>query len=187
MTALPKLEGNYEPLKIYLEESTTWTAPERNSVLRAIKQWNWADPERAQYLPPLMEIAEFQRQSDVTVNWVEEVDALLLVVGHPVILKDSAFGCCVTDTETGQVDIYLDRNMHRQLGPGWRVPVALHELGHAGGLRHSDATVPSGIMQPGLVNLDEGHGFRMVTQLERERLRELRVDSVVGVDSLEGN
>ena len=186
MTFLPKLEGNYEPLKILLNDEN-WSPRERNAVLRAIKQWNWADPERANYLPFLMAITEDVAEADVAVHFVEDVDDILLGLGERVMLKDSAHGCCVTDTVTGACDVFIDRNMHEKLGPGWYIPVVLHELGHAAGLRHADASVPSGVMQPGLVNLEEGHGFRMVHQHERERMRELRVDNIVGVDSLEGN
>jgi len=89
--------------------------------------------------------------------------------------------------------------MDKQLGPGWWIPVAEHELGHAAGLRHSDASVPDGIMQANLIGgldisgpyddrnpLDKG-GVRIVTRSERERMVELRIAGVVGVDSYEGN
>ena len=184
MTFLPKLEGNYQPLKVYIAEADRGL---RGPVERAAEQWNWEDPERRSYLPDLVTVVHDPAEADVVVHWVKEVDDVLLASGESVVLKDSAYGCTITNTATGKVDIFLDKFMHLQLGPGWRIPVALHEIGHALGLRHEDATIPNGIMQRGLVDVTEGHGFRMVTQQERELARDLRVLGVVGVDSLVGN
>lgn len=179
-----QVDPNYKPLLLAVDPSEEpWTGREVRLLATGLAKWHWADPVRGKRLPDLVQFVGDADAADVLVRWEHDMGMTDVEVTDDTAGKVTRsvpiLGSVDTDI-TGRTKciLRLSRKVFTEVDPtNWSRP-AEHEIGHCLGLRH-DA---GGIMQRGV-----GLNPAFITQGNRERAAALRLQGVVGVDSLEGN